>query len=567
MAMLPIVERELRVGARNKALLRARMMVPLMGTVMLVFFVWSTRFGVPTQAVAKQMFYFCFVGLFAGCLFSGVRTTADTISSEKRDGTLGFLFLTDLRGHDVVLGKLVSSSIAGVYSFLSLLPVVSVIFLFGGVEWGEVFRVVLTSGNALFFSLSAGLLASILMLQEKHARSLASAIIFAVTVFGPLVGLCVLWLSGGWTQGQTMVFWRPFLLASPIGAFTSSISNVLGSGWESFLISNGILHTLGWVALLFGCYLAPLTWQEKGRLLPEGGLRSRGMKWLAGSPELNQLRRSSMLEVNAIYWLANRERWQGWAIWGKLGLILAGIVGFGCYFGVKVLVIPLAAVFVACTNAVLKLSMIAEAGRWITRDRQSGVLELILTTPMKVEEILEGQRLALSRLYRWPFIVGGLLELIFVQICIMLDKSVSVGDALLCAGGAILWFAIMALDFKAITWVGMWHAISVTPIEKARPQTLNAVLFQPWWIFYLLMIVISPIARNSSWVIGMVLWPVLMVGMSVWQQRRAKMRLLAEFRVRAMERYSVLPAHPWWSKAGRFVAQCCYWISERKRKI
>ena len=34
---------------------------------------------------------------FLHCLFAGVRLTSDTISEEKREGTLGFLFLTDLR--------------------------------------------------------------------------------------------------------------------------------------------------------------------------------------------------------------------------------------------------------------------------------------------------------------------------------------------------------------------------------------------------------------------------------------------------------------------------------------
>ena len=44
------------------------------------------------------------------CLLSGVWFTADCLSEEKREGTLGLLFLTDLKGYDVVLGKLVATS-------------------------------------------------------------------------------------------------------------------------------------------------------------------------------------------------------------------------------------------------------------------------------------------------------------------------------------------------------------------------------------------------------------------------------------------------------------------------
>ena len=42
---------------------------------------------------------------FGLCLLAGVLLTADCLSEEKREGTLGLLFLTDLKGYDVVLGK------------------------------------------------------------------------------------------------------------------------------------------------------------------------------------------------------------------------------------------------------------------------------------------------------------------------------------------------------------------------------------------------------------------------------------------------------------------------------
>ena len=42
---------------------------------------------------------------FIFCLLAGVFLTADCLSEEKREGTLGLLFLTSLKGYDVVLGK------------------------------------------------------------------------------------------------------------------------------------------------------------------------------------------------------------------------------------------------------------------------------------------------------------------------------------------------------------------------------------------------------------------------------------------------------------------------------
>ena len=44
------------------------------------------------------------------CLLEGTRLAADCRGEEKREGTLGLLFLTDLQGYDVVLGKYLATS-------------------------------------------------------------------------------------------------------------------------------------------------------------------------------------------------------------------------------------------------------------------------------------------------------------------------------------------------------------------------------------------------------------------------------------------------------------------------
>ena len=54
------------------------------------------------STVAPQTYGFiCHVALLM-CMFSA-SVTADALSSEKRNGTLGLLFLTDLKGYDIVL--------------------------------------------------------------------------------------------------------------------------------------------------------------------------------------------------------------------------------------------------------------------------------------------------------------------------------------------------------------------------------------------------------------------------------------------------------------------------------
>src|SRR5262245_33382281 len=108
MTFLPIVERELRVRARHKATFRARGGSAQVACLIIGFFLLS---GVsPAGAgTGKTVFWFVSVLAFIWCLFEGPRNTADALSEEKRQGTLGLLFLTDLKGYDVVLGKLLAT--------------------------------------------------------------------------------------------------------------------------------------------------------------------------------------------------------------------------------------------------------------------------------------------------------------------------------------------------------------------------------------------------------------------------------------------------------------------------
>src|SRR5207249_5364389 len=93
-------------------------------------------------------------------LLIGVLRTADCLSEEKREGTLGLLFLTDLKGYDIVLGKLAATSLNAFYGMLAIFPVMAIPLLAGGVTGTEFWRVALVSANNLLFSLAVGIFCS-----------------------------------------------------------------------------------------------------------------------------------------------------------------------------------------------------------------------------------------------------------------------------------------------------------------------------------------------------------------------------------------------------------------------
>src|SRR5204862_1154910 len=87
-----------------------------------------------SQSVGGKIFIsLATIGFFFAVL-AGTHTTADCISWEKREGTLGLLFLTDLKGYDVVFGKLAATSLNAFYSLLAIVPVMALPLLMGSVS-------------------------------------------------------------------------------------------------------------------------------------------------------------------------------------------------------------------------------------------------------------------------------------------------------------------------------------------------------------------------------------------------------------------------------------------------
>src|SRR3989442_15632965 len=118
MTFLPIVDRELRLAARRPGTYRTRFWAAFVFAAICLGLLIGTRRSQSPAALGKMMFTVLTWITFACCLMAGIRFTADSLSEEKRDGTLGLLFLTNLRGYHVVLGKLVVTSLTSLYALL-----------------------------------------------------------------------------------------------------------------------------------------------------------------------------------------------------------------------------------------------------------------------------------------------------------------------------------------------------------------------------------------------------------------------------------------------------------------
>src|SRR6266700_3558006 len=139
MTVLPVIERELRMRARQGVTYWTRCGVAAMAAMVgLQELVLSASAVSPASLGAAAFRAVGWLGFLVTC--GSALATAASISRERRDGTLGLLLLTQLRGYDVVLGKLCAAGLTDCYALVGVLPALGLVALAGGVSGGQFVR-------------------------------------------------------------------------------------------------------------------------------------------------------------------------------------------------------------------------------------------------------------------------------------------------------------------------------------------------------------------------------------------------------------------------------------------
>jgi ABC-type transport system involved in multi-copper enzyme maturation permease subunit len=525
MTFLPVVERELRVAARRPGARLARVVVVAIAFGATAIVIKAD--GNSAQEVGPDLFKVV-AGLVYAAGLVATQVTADCMSEEKREGTLGLLFLTDLKGYDVVLGKLTATSIHSIYGMLAVVPVLAIPLLLGGVGRGELFRVVIASLNLLFFSLSIGVWASAVCRRDSRARAL-SIIVSAAILFGwPLA-----------TQLQTHPNPNPHLanLSSPAYACGLAFEDLYKTSQQTDFWLNSVITAI-YTAIFFGlaCWIAPRSWQDV-----DAG-KSRWQLW-QGLSSLRPNRRTDLLDHNPFLWRASRPESKRIVVWLMLAVIAAfwhwmwrynrGIWVAGNLFD------PTADIAcLALAGMMIKLWIAGESGRALSQDRRSGALELLLSTELRPTEIVRGQEAALWRQFAWPIgaVVGANVLCLMFEMQSMSRSGWDKDDrlAIICMH-AIVGFFLVA-DSLALSWVGMWHGfIARKPHRSAAFAFLRIVMF-PALLFLLLTFLFVLGGAGFDAVGVLTFWCVLGLGSDIMAILDRE-KLLERFRVIASEGY------------------------------
>jgi ABC-type transport system involved in multi-copper enzyme maturation permease subunit len=327
--------------------------------------------------------------------FFAALSAASAITQEKDRRTFLLLLLTDLRNHEIVLGKLFGSLLQMALVLLATLPVYCLSLFLGGVDGAQILQAILVLAAT---ALAAGSLGGLVALwRDKTFQALALTVLFLVLYPCLVQSLSLLpWLAdampdfAGWISADAVFRWQQWL--QPFMAL-QTVVEPQPSG------ENGIPAAYGFAMVMLGASVALNAW---------GILRLR--RWNpSGEPIMQRERPDHVEEKDRARAHAApgpvRRVWANPILWREIAtrayghrpllvkLAYFAVLGLICYYAFASVETPhWAAARGLVPVAIISLLLTsAQAVTAITSERDTGALDLLLVTDLTPREFIFGK--------------------------------------------------------------------------------------------------------------------------------------------------------------------------------
>lgn len=506
MKFLPIVSRELQIASRRPSTYRIRVVTVLLSVSVCAYLLFRFAslgtLGGGMQGI--RLFNSLAVIAFIFSSLAGVFVCSDSLSREKRDGTLGLLFLTPLRPMDVVFGKFFASGLNLFYGLLAFVPILAMTLQMGGVLQTRVVETVLVLVNTLFLSISIALFVSSISKDERKALWASIGGILLVFI-GPFVVAGYLANNNAYQQpGLARLLTPFFLMVSPmlsldmvIGGFLKSmtISHVQIINFEvghirfgfgavnlGFVLSLAVPHLLAWVLLFRSGRVVGSVVSGAPKSQFWENIKLRWHYFLYGKGDQRRKHRQWLLDHHPMTWMVMREKLKLKYAW-TLVISVMFIWVFGYMANGEVMTEPPVLVSLGLfVHFFLKLWVASEAASVIAEDRRTGALELVVTTPLGARGIVNGIFKA-SLLQFWkPVCLLIAAELVLVFTMAAPDRQL---DLPLARSAYVASMMMLVVDMASIGWVAIWYALKTGSTHKAIGRSLVWMLALPWVVYLL----------------------------------------------------------------------------------
>ena len=540
--MMPIARREMLLLARSPTMYRARLttgVLTLVGGI--AFGILYSRLGIGTAPA--------FIGVLGYmlsimCMFTGAQVCADSISKEKREGTLGFLFLAGLPGWQITLGKLIANGLSAFFGIFVTFPLLSLLLIVGGVRPLQVFQMALTILNTLFVSASMGLFVSTISLEQKRAIGRASMIVMFFWWGLPMLARLNSQFGGPpWLTSAILLI---SLNSSFLPTFFSPFGAALGTSgrpWWNLLA----MHLLGWFFLALATWTILRRWQDKPER-PKFSIRA-GWKGLSfGTKRVRERLRARLLDPNPFVWLAARDRLRFLGAW-ILTLAMLGVGGFIYYFNPGG---PGPALGICIGATMMHRFWVCGMGAaQLLAEQEQGTLEMLFSTPLGARDVLRGQFRATVRQLRGPVL---LVLLLHVAVALLIEGQRAPAVEMIAVLGSLFFYLF---DLYTAIWLSMWGAVIARNPKHAGGAAIARLMGIPFFTVATATIVITVL--NAFFGFGVSPSPafvatcigVLIIMNNIYWIRRVRRDLPGLLRTYAFRRYESTEEKGFFAMLGR----------------
>lgn len=472
-----IVQRELLIASKRRATFYFRAGVAATAIVVTLGLAQATVRGIiPATMTGRNLLWALgYLGL-ACALFEGISQTIDAISRERREGTLGLLFLSNFGAHDIVAGKAAAAGLRAFYALLAAAPAPAMTFLFGGVTLGDYARMLAALANALFFSLGLGLFLSSLSVSRSRAAGVTGAVLLWFVILAPAAG------SMFYLNGMTLT--ALIVGASPTLPLLFLFDDARGA---TAFFSGALVFANIAAWLLF----ALAAWRLRGTWQVEPAMRA------PIKPQANEAKENRPLSS---FWASAAI---ASAVWAAIWIAKPG-EGTLILYALTLLVL----------HGILSFDAAGLASRTMAEQRASGALELLLTTPLPEEEAVLRQLLACKRRLVAPVAVLTALGIsMLFSVAVMAKAEILILSSI----AYLLMLGLALLDLWLAVRGGVWHGLRTGNPATAMRRTMGggniAMLLVPacagFGVFLLLMPFIS---KDTAMLWGIVVALVVFAG-------------------------------------------------------
>ena len=517
MNALPIVHREMRVVSRARWNYWTRPAFALTGIIAALLMFYEAgpgRFGVGAPMLWMLSVVTLGLVLFYGCLL-----TADCISSEKREDTLGFLFLTNLKGYDVVAGKISINAITSACGLLAVVPVFFLPLLAGGVTWGETLRVLLGISVSFLLALTLGVWVST---RAKDARN---AMMTALIILGSIVAVPLLYLFitaeilriksslAGIPQlspAMLLFYAREAWYVSPSGRLVYWISITI------FLAASATFATLASRSL-------PKLWRLDGPLAPAPAPAEKKFRLTFPGRPAAARARFRFIGRNPFtdFFLIRFTRFpKGQALLALLSTVFVLLL-LGSFGRANDEAFVFAVMILFLMHGMAKFAFIFDATRALNEDRRTSALELLSTTALGPGPVAQGQADAFHIRFQ-PTMRRVLLLTLLTTFVAFINPELRVRGEDLFLLGSFLWGAVLWTwsDYRTVPWLGMPHSLRQPTHLRAMLRTALSSQLVPWAPYFLVLFMMAE-SRADEEAAAFLTW-LWAIGAAIFQARRAE---------------------------------------------